>query len=82
MSTKPTTIRLGEGYKERLTALAELRERSPSSLMQEAIKKFVHQEEELEQERRIVQERWEHFQLTGDHLTHAQITNWIESLPE
>lgn len=82
MTSKPTTIRLGKGYKERLTALAELRERSPSSLMQEAVKDFIHKEEELDEERRIVQERWEHYQLTGDHVKHSEITNWIASLPE
>ena len=82
MASKPTTIRLSEGYKERLIALSEVRERSPSSLMQEAIKNFIHEEEALEEERRIVQERWEHYQLTGEHITHDEIKSWIESLPE
>jgi len=50
--------------------------------MQEAIKNFIHEEEALEEERRIVQERWEHYQLTGEHITHDEIKSWIESLPE
>ncbi len=73
-------LRLSEATYRRLKALGEARDRSPHYLMKAAVEQYLETEEALEEERRLVKERWEKFELTGEALDHADVKAWVSSL--
>ena len=48
--------------------------------MTTAIEKFLMQEEALEAERQLVNERWAKFELTGETLDHSEVETWVSKL--
>lgn len=79
--SKPTVaIRLSEETQSRLKALGQRRDRSPHYLMKEAVEKYLSDEEALETECELMQNRWERFELTGETITHENLKSWAEGL--
>ena len=63
---------------ERLQELGRLRDRSPHYLMLTAIEEFLDREEARENEKREDRERWERYQLNGEHVSNEQVCDWLE----
>jgi predicted transcriptional regulator len=80
MAASTTGLRLSEKTKARLDALGKARARSPHYLMNEAIERFLDQEEAVDAEWKIVKSRWERFELTGEALDHSEIEAWAAEL--
>lgn len=80
MTTSTTGLRLSKETKERLDALGKARDRSPHYLMNQAIERFLDQEEAIDTEWEIVKSRWERFELTGEALDHSEVEAWAARL--
>ncbi len=77
--TKPVGVKLDDAMQARLKAIAERLERSPHWLMKKAIAEFIEREETIEQERKIILERWQRYQETGEAVSHETVSQWLES---
>jgi len=73
-------IKLDDDIKQRLKELGKVRDRSPHWLMRAAIEDFLEREENYEREKREDQERWDHYQLTGEYVSHEAAMEWMDSL--
>ncbi len=73
-------VKLDAKTKKRLKSLGALKDRSPHYLMREAIAQYLEREELIERERRITLERWQKYELTGEAIDHARVSDWIEKL--
>ena len=76
MANPTIGLRLSDATYRRLKALGKARDRSPHYLMKTAVERYLEVEEALEAERRLVQDRWEGFELTGEALEHADVKSW------
>jgi predicted transcriptional regulator len=47
--------------------------------MKKAISEFVDREEAAEQERKLLLDRWNHYQETGESISHETVVNWLET---
>jgi len=74
-----TTIRLDDDTRNRLKALGEARQRSAHFLMQEAITRYLEHEERVEAERIEDRKRWGHYQTTGEHITHEEMMDYLDT---
>ncbi len=83
MSTHHHTItkvvKLDSDTKERLDRLGESKQRSPHWIMREAIREYVDREEAREKFKQEALLSWENFQETGRHLTHQEISDWLDT---
>ena len=61
-------IKLDPNTITRLKALGGVRDRSPHWLMKTAILEYLEREEAYERIKREDMERWEEYQLTGEHV--------------
>jgi predicted transcriptional regulator len=73
-------IKLDDTTRERLKALADIRQRSPHWLMKDAIERYLEVEERLERDKREDMERWQIFQLTGHAIAHQEAEAWLLKL--
>lgn len=80
MTNSTVGIRLDDETQERLKSLGKQRDRSPHYLMKEAIEAYLKQEEAVEAEKTLMQERWETFELTGETLSQSDMKAWAASL--
>lgn len=80
MATSTTAVRLSEEIQSRLEALGKLKDRSPHYLMKKAIEEYLDQEEAVQEERLLVQERWEKYELTGESVAHEDAINRMAAL--
>jgi len=80
MATTTLGIKLDEQTRERLKALAEAKDRATHWLIKTAILEYLDKEEQAGRERREDLERWERYQLTGQAISHATVTEWLDAL--
>jgi len=80
MAQSTVGIRLDDDTQERLKALGKQRDRSPHYLMKAAIEAYLDQEEALEAEKALLQERWAQFELTGETIPQSDMKSWAASL--
>ena len=80
MANSTIGVRLSEETQRRLERLGKTKDRSPHYLMKAAIERFLDEEEALEAERKIVRERWERFELTGETVDHDEVKAWAATL--
>jgi predicted transcriptional regulator len=73
-------IKLDDLTRQRLQALAALRNRSPHWLMRTAIQTYLDREEAYEREKREDMERWERYQLTGYAISQDKAREWLANL--
>ena len=74
------SVRLPSALHARIISLAEFRDRSPHSLMLQAIETFVSREEQREALRQEAKAAHEHYMLTGLHLTNAEVIEWMDKI--
>jgi predicted transcriptional regulator len=70
-------IKLDPEISARLKALGAARERSPHWLMKTAILEYLEREEAYERMKGEDMARWEHYQLTGEHVPHETVAAWL-----
>lgn len=80
--SKTKGVKLDESTRQRLEALARIRDRSPNWLMCRAIETYLDREEKYEQEKLEDMERWERYQLTGEAVSHEKAAEWLENLAQ
>ena len=80
MATTTVGVRLDRETQQRLEVLGKLRDRSPHYLMKSAIERFLDVEEALENERKVVKERWAKYELTGESVDHDDVKAWAASI--
>ena len=78
--SESTSIKLPDGTRNRLKALAEAKQRSANWLMTEAIEQYLTRQEAEEQFQRDATEAHEHFVATGLHVTQDEMEVWFEAV--
>jgi len=74
-----TSVKIDDGLKDRLQALASTRRRSAHWLMREAIAQYVEREEARESFLQEAMSSWRDYQETGLHLTWEETRAWLET---
>jgi predicted transcriptional regulator len=74
-----TSVKLDEDLANRLRRLAGRRQRSPHSMMREAIREYVEREEARESFKEEALASWTAFQETGRHLSGDELRDWLKS---
>ena len=77
---RPMAVKLDQGLHERIKRLALARQRTAHWIMQEAITRYVTQEEKREQLRQDTLAAWAHYSATGEHVSEAAADAWLEQL--
>ena len=80
MAARTMGVKLDEETRARLEQLGKLRQRSAHWLMKKAIERYLDCEEAFEREKQQDMARWEEYQLTGEHLSHEEMTAWLDDL--
>lgn len=75
-----TSIKIPHELRARIQNLAETRQRSPHSLMLQAIESYITHEEKREAWRQEGIAAWEEYQRTGLHLTGDEVSEWVNQL--
>lgn len=73
-----TSIKLEDGLKERIARIAERKNRSANSLMNEAIALYAMSEETEEEFNAEARRRLAEYRRTGLHVTHEEAMDWLE----
>jgi predicted transcriptional regulator len=76
---KPVGVKLDDDLQVRLKALGNRCDRSPHWLMKKAIAEYVDRMEEEEYERKLLIDRWNDYQETGEGTPHEAVTQWLET---
>jgi predicted transcriptional regulator len=74
------SIKLRDGYHERLRALAADRNTTASQLMNEAILEYVERAERRAAFLKEARERWDEYKLTGERISREEAEEWIDRL--
>ena len=75
-----TSIKLKDGYRERLKALAAEADITPNQLMNEAILDYVERKEKRAAFLREARDRWDEYKLTGERICREEAEEWIDRL--
>ena len=75
-----TSLKLDTKMKARVQRLASARRRTPHWIMREAVEQYVEREEKREQLRQDALAAWNHYQITGLHLTAEEADAWLARL--
>jgi predicted transcriptional regulator len=78
--TRPVAVKLDENIHARVQQLAKAMDRSTHYLMREAIAQYVEREEKREAIRQDALRAWEAWQLSGQHVAHAEAEAWLAEL--
>ena len=74
------SVKLDLNDKERLTALAKSRKRTPHYLMKQAVQDFLAREEARQDFIVEAKSSWDHYVQTGLHVTLDELHEWANSL--
>jgi predicted transcriptional regulator len=75
-------VKIGERTRERLKALARVKERSVHNLMKEALARYLDSEEGYERERAEDRARWERYVDTGEAISDEDMMAWLDDLAD
>ncbi|MBJ7311529.1 CopG family ribbon-helix-helix protein [Rugamonas sp. CCM 8940] len=81
-STKPIGIQIDQETHDRVKRLAQLRQRTPHCLLQEAIAQYLDREERREAVRQQAVGAWTEYQTSGMHVDASEVTAWLETWGE
>jgi predicted transcriptional regulator len=74
-----TSIKLDDEMQGRIRLLAQARQRTSESLVQEALSQYVDREEQRDSLRHDTMTAWNEAQTTGLHVPHAEVDRWLDS---
>lgn len=75
-----TSIKLRDGYRERIRALAEARNRTPNQLMNEAISEYVERAERRAAFLAEAEARWVEYKETGERISLEEAEKLLDGL--
>ena len=75
-----TSVRLPVDLHARIVSLAEIRQRTPHSVMLQALEAFISREEQRESLRQEARTAHEEFMRTGLHVTAEEADAWLAEL--
>jgi len=78
--TATTSLKLDDQIKKRVQRLAQARQRTPHWVMREAIEQYLEREEKRERLRHDALAAWNHYQMTGLHLSAEEADAWLAKL--
>jgi len=73
-------VKLEAPARDRLKALANARKQTITGMVKEAIDEYVDREEKKEKLKEELLSAWNQYQLTGLHLTHEEMSDWVEKI--
>jgi len=73
-------VKLEEPTRYRLKTLGDTRKRTITWMVKEAIDEYIDREEKKERLKEELMSAWREYQLTGLHLTHEEIGDWVEKI--
>lgn len=73
------SVKIDAGLEERLSRLAEVRQRTKHYLMKEAIERFVAAEEQREHLKNQTIAAYDDYLKTGQHLTGKEVVDFLRS---
>lgn len=76
---RPTGVKIPPELKDRLHKISVAKHRSTHWIMKEAIQQYVEREESAEEFKRETIEAWEEYQRDGLHITHNEMTGWLNT---
>jgi predicted transcriptional regulator len=79
-SARPTKIRIDQHTKQRLKRVAARRDRSPHSIITEAIRQFLEREEKREAFYQDGLKAWQAYCTSGLHVTAEEAEAWLAQL--
>jgi predicted transcriptional regulator len=82
ITTRPVSIQLDDGLRERIRELATARKRTTHWMMREAISQYIEREEKREAFRQATFAAWREYQETGLHVTGDEADDWLARLTE
>lgn len=74
------SVKMPSALHARVASLAETRQKSTHALMLQAIENYVEREEKREVWRKEGVAAWEEYEMTGLHLTNAEVKEWLLQL--
>ena len=74
-----TSVKLNDDLKNRIQHLANAQHRSAHWIMCKAINEYVEREEARESFRQEALASWTSFKETGQHITGAELSNWLNT---
>ena len=77
--TAPMSLRIDVAARERLQKLAERHKRSAHALATEAVYDMIDRREKEHAWFESCDAALKHFDETGSHATHAEVTSWMDS---
>jgi predicted transcriptional regulator len=75
-------LKVDDITRERLSALAETKDRSAHWIIKAALSEYLDREERRERERKEDIERWDHYVLTGEHVSAEDADAWLSQLAQ
>jgi predicted transcriptional regulator len=79
-TARPVAIRIDAETQARLERLADARQRTPHSLMREAIQQYVERGEKRESFRQDAISAWNDYRATGQHVSAKRADAWLAKL--
>ncbi|MEN3069845.1 ribbon-helix-helix protein, CopG family [Uliginosibacterium sediminicola] len=73
-------VKVDDALRERLGALAEAKDRTPHWIIKTALTEYLEREERREREHKEDMARWEHYALTGEHVSAETADAWLNKL--
>lgn len=73
------SIKLNDKMKNRIQRLAKLRQSSPQSIVQEAIREYVTREEARENFKQEALASWAEYKKTGHGMTIKKVIEWLNT---
>src|SRR5471030_973824 len=81
-ATKAIAIKIDQATQDRVNRLADLRQRTPHSMMKDALSQYLDREEKRESFRNDAISAWNEYQATGSHVDGSEVTAWLETWGE
>ena len=78
--SESTSIKLRDGYRDRLKAIADRKDVTQSQLINEAVLEYVERAEKRYAFLEEARERWEQYKLTGERISLDEAEDWIDQL--
>lgn len=72
-------INIDQETRDRVERLAIVRQRTPDSMMDEAIHQYLDREEKRDEFRQDSLDAWNECQTTGMHVRADEVTAWLET---
>ena len=75
-----TSVKLRDGIRDRIRALASETGTTPNQLMNEAILQYVERREKRAAFLKEARERWQNYKITGERIPLDEAEDWIDQL--